>query len=161
MKHKKRLLGRMLGVSPKKIKFQQEALAEVQKAITRSDMRGLLAVHKIEVQRPSQQSRTGARQRRRQKRKGLQKGHGSRKKGPRARVSKKDRWKARVRALRAFLKSLREKGALTPQNYRLLYTKSKGGYFRNLRHLKLYLQEQQLTQKTIKTTPEGKKNETA
>ncbi len=142
MKHKKRLVGKMLGVSPQKVKFYPEALTDIQKAITRSDMRGLLAVKKIVVDQGQGHSRGKARLLALQKRKGRRKGSGSRKSNPHARLPKKDRWKFRVRVQRNFLRLLRSKNIITPQQCRNFYLRSKGGYFRNLRHLKLYLQEQ-------------------
>ena len=53
----------------------------------------------------------------------------------------------RVRAQRTFLKDLRSGGLLSSRNYRVLYAKSKGGYFRNKRHIKLYIDEQNLLEK--------------
>lgn len=144
MKQKKRLIADILNVSPKKIKFAPEALADIQKAITRADMRGLLAVKKI-VERPiSGHSRSRARKLLRQKRKGRRKGRGTRKGPAFSQLTKKDRWKTRIRVQRRFLRELRFKKLLDSHTYRELYAKSKGGYFRNLRHLKLYLEEQQI-----------------
>ena len=51
----------------------------------------------------------------------------------------------KIRTLRTFLKLLREKEVLNATNYRKLYQKSKGGYFRNKRHMKLYIEENKLT----------------
>ena len=47
MKSKKRLAGDILNVSPSKIIFAVDALEEIKKAITRADIRGLIAVKKI------------------------------------------------------------------------------------------------------------------
>jgi ribosomal protein L19E len=46
-----------------------------------------------------------------------------------------------VRVQRAFLRLLSEKNIITRKAFRELYLKSKGGYFRSRRHIKLYLQE--------------------
>ena len=147
MKQKKRLVADILNVSPKKVKFMPEALADVQKAITRGDMRGLLAVKKIVERQTSGHSRARARKLLQQKRKGRRKGRGTRKGPAFSRLTKKDRWKTRIRVQRRFLSHLRDKLLLDAPAYRQLYTKSKGGYFRNLRHLKLYIGEQQLITK--------------
>jgi len=144
MKQKKKLAAKILKTSYQKIKFRGDALDEIRKAITRSDMRGLIAVNKITESGDNHQSRGRARKISAQKRKGRQKGRGSQKGRKNAEVTKKDRWMSKIRVQREFLKELREKQLLSTQNYRLLYLKSKGGYFRNKRHIKLYITEQHL-----------------
>lgn len=149
MIHKKKLAAKILGVSYQKVRFADGALDEVQKAITRSDMRGLIAVGKIFVDQANYHSRSGARENALQKRKGRQQGRGSRKGGKYSVVTRKDFWIARVRLQRRFLFELREKGLLSVENYRRLRDKVKGGYFRNLRHIKLYLTEYNLITKKV------------
>ncbi len=144
MKSKKRLAASILKTSPKKVKFVHEALEEIKKAITRSDIRGLLAVKKIILSKKNQQSRVRARKIAVQKRKGRQKGTGTKKGKKNSIVSRKEKWMAKVRVQRLFLKELREKKLITTSNYRMLYSKVKGGFFRNKRHIKLYLTEYHL-----------------
>lgn len=141
MRQKKRLAAEILKTSPKNVVFAQDALGDVQKAITRSDIRGLIAVGKIQKKNKSEHSRVRARKIARQKRKGRRKGKGSRKGGMYAVVSSKKQWVTRIRVQREFLKQLRDKRLLTSEQYHSLYVKSKGGFFRNRRHLKLYLTE--------------------
>ncbi|MBT3814112.1 50S ribosomal protein L19e [Candidatus Woesearchaeota archaeon] len=144
MKSKKRLAGEILKVSPKKISFVADALEDIKKAITRSDLRGLIAIKKIVKSRKNQQSRARARKIATQKRKGRQKGQGSKKGAKHATVTKKEKWMAKVRIQRRLLKELRDKKLISTGNYRLLYRKVKGGFFRNKRHIKLYLTEYHL-----------------
>ena len=47
MKSKKRLAAEILKTSQTKIKFVREALEDIKKAITRSDIRGLIAIKQI------------------------------------------------------------------------------------------------------------------
>lgn len=147
MKAKKQLIAKILKTSPKKVKISQDALEDVKKAITRSDMRGLLAVGKITKKPTSQQSRARARKIASQKAKGRRKGKGSRKGTSKAMITKKEQWMKKIRVQREFLKLLREKKLLSVGDYRKLYAKSKGGYFRNKRHIKLYLTEQGMISK--------------
>ncbi|MDP3698117.1 MAG: 50S ribosomal protein L19e [Nanoarchaeota archaeon] len=144
MNNKKKLAAKILNVSPKKVVFSPEALDDIQKAITRSDMRGLIAVGKISKAKVNQHSRGGARKIAEQKGKGRQRGKGSRKGSKHSIVTRKEKWIVRVRAQRELLKELRDKNLLSTSNYRLLYSKSKGGYFRNRRHIKLYITEHHL-----------------
>ena len=144
MNHKKKLAAKILKISPKKVRFAADALEDIQKAITRSDMRGLIAVGKIFVANQNQHSRAGARRVAAQKRKGRRRGKGSRKGSKHSVVTRKDKWISRIRAQRNLLKELRDKKLLSTQNYQMLYTKCKGGYFRNRRHIKLYIKEHHL-----------------
>ena len=147
MKSKKRLAAEILKTSPRKIKFADDALGEVAKAITRADIRGLIAVGKISAKKEPFRSRAGARHRKQQRRKGRQSGKGSKKGSQFSIVSGKEKWISRIRVQRTFLKELRDKELLSPKNYHALYAKSRGGYFRNKRHIKLYLTEHGLIEK--------------
>ena len=147
MRSKKILAAKILKISPKKVKFLADALEDIKKAITRSDLRGLIAVKKIVKTRANEQSRSRARKIATQKSKGRQKGKGAKKGAKYSRVTKKDRWMAKVRVQRTFLKELKEKKLVTTKNYQMLYRKVKGGYFRNKRHIKLYLTEYHLIEK--------------
>ncbi len=144
MKSKKRLAGDILNVSPSKIIFAVDALEEIKKAITRADIRGLIAVKKITKNKSNHQSRARARKSLIQKRKGRQSGQGHKKGAKHSTITKKEKWMIKVRAQRDFIKDLREKKLVTLTNYRSLYRKVKGGYFRNRRHIKLYLTEHKL-----------------
>ncbi len=147
MRSKKILAGKLMKVSPKKVKFATDALEDIKKAITRSDLRGLIAVKKIVKDKSNEQSRSRARKTQSQKRKGRQKGKGSKKGSKHSIVSKKEKWMSKVRVQRSFLKELKKSGLVSSKNYQLLYTKVKGGFFRNKRHIKLYLADYHLVEK--------------
>ncbi|MBI2573213.1 50S ribosomal protein L19e [Candidatus Woesearchaeota archaeon] len=157
MTSKKRLAAEVLKVGLDKVRIRTDALEDVSKAITRSDIRGLVAVGKIYAATPSLQSRGRARHIAEQKRKGRQKGHGTRKGAAYSRVTRKDRWMARIRTQRVFLRELREKVIITPKTYQALYRKCKGGYFRNRRHIKLYITERSLALQKKQETSEKQK----
>lgn len=144
MRQKKALAAKILKTSKNKIRFAADALADIKKAITRSDLRGLIAIKKVTVDKSNFHSRARARKIASQKKKGRRKGAGKKKGTKFSRLPRKDRWMSRVRVQRRFLKELKEKGLLSSHNYRLLYAKSKGGFFRNKRHVKLYLTEHHL-----------------
>ncbi len=146
MRNKKELAGKVMKTSPYKVKFVAGALGDIKKAITRSDIRGLIAVHKIVKDRTNLHSRAGARKIAAQKKKGRRSGFGSRKGSKNSLVNKKTKWITRIRAQRELLKDLRDKTIIPTQTYQMLCLKCKGGYFRNRRHIKLYLKEQNLVQ---------------
>lgn len=147
MNSKKILAGKLLDISPGKVRFAADALEDLQKAITRADLRGLIAMGKITAAGKNYHSRARARAIRIQKRKGRQRGKGSHKGSQYSLVGRKEQWVTRIRVQREFLQELRQKGLLEKKNYRQLYLMSKGGYFRNKRHIKLYLTEHHLLRK--------------
>ena len=150
MNPRKILAARILKTSPSKVVFREDALAEIKEAITRSDLRGLIAVGKVGIRKTNQQSRGRARKVAAQKAKGRQKGRGSKKGSATSIVSRKQKWMCKVRVQRKFLRLLREKGVLSATDYRVLYLKSKGGFFRNKRHIKLYIEENKLAKQVEK-----------
>ena len=142
MNPRKQLAAKILKTSPYKVSFDTSALKEIKEAITRSDIRGLIAIGKIKKKKSNEQSFARARKNKLLKRKGRQKGRGSKKGTAFSIVSRKEAWMLKVRVQKKFLKDLRSRGIILASAYRTLYNKSKGGYFRNKRHIKLYVAEQ-------------------
>ncbi len=122
-------------------------LEDIRKAVTRYDVRKLIDEGAINKKTTSYHSRFWARQHKAQKRKSRQKGQGSRKGKPNARNNTKKMWMATVRLQRKLIHKLTDTGKISSQEGRVLYLKSKGGFFRSLHHLKVYIQEQNLVHK--------------
>ncbi|MFT4325879.1 MAG: 50S ribosomal protein L19e [Candidatus Woesearchaeota archaeon] len=139
---KKKIAAKVLKCSPKRVKFDPAGLEDIQEAITRGDIRNLVGSKIVVKEQKRNNSRSRARKTLEQKRKGRRKNPGSRKGKHGARVSSKQTWMIKVRLQRAFIKELKDKGHIDGPTYRNLYAKVKGGYFRNKRHIKLYLDEQ-------------------
>ena len=74
-----------------------------------------------------------------QKAKGRRRGHGSRKGAKYARLPRKRRWIMTIRAIRAYLKELRDKGLIDRHTYRIYYRRAKGGEFKSKAHLRSHL----------------------
>ncbi len=144
LKIQKRLAAYILKCSPKRIAFDKERLDEIKESITKADIKSLIKDKAI-IRTPVKGiSRVRAKKRKLQKRKGRQKGAGSRKGKRTARLSKKDKRISTIRIQRDFLKNLREKGVISRNIYQNLYRKSKGGFFRSKRHIKMYIEENRL-----------------
>lgn len=143
----KRLAAAVSNCSEKRIKFDTERLDEIKEAIIKADIRSLIKDKAIIVKKKKSQSRSGARYIKKQKRKGRQKGYGSRKGKKGARQKKKKTWINKVRLQRNFISMLRTKKIITKPVYRELYLKVKGGFFRSKRHIKLYIEENDLAVK--------------
>ena len=56
-------------------------------------------------------------------------------------------WMTKIRVQRSFMKELKSKKIISETVFKDLYRKSKGGFFRSKRHIKIYLQEHNLANK--------------
>lgn len=147
MNLQKRLAAQVMKCSPYRVHFEPDKTQEISQAITKADIYTLIkkgAIQKIQKQGISQ-SRT--RHIKKQKRKGRQQGQGSRKGKHTARLPDKDVWIATIRLQRQLIKKLKNKKLMTTKIYQTLYAKTKGGFFRNVRHLKIYINERNLITK--------------
>lgn len=147
MNLQKRLAARVLKCSPKRVIFDTSKLKEIKEAITKDDIRKLTNQGTITEKQKQGIAQFRTRQKKKQKRKGRQQGYGSRKGKQNARLPEKQAWIHTARLQRALLKKLRDKQAITTQDYRILYLKSKGGFFRSEHHLKVYIKEQEIIKK--------------
>jgi large subunit ribosomal protein L19e len=146
LKTQKRIAAKVLKCSPKRVVLDQASSQDIKEAITRADIKNLVSSNLIVKLQKKNNSRSRIRKNMIQKRKGRRSGPGSRKGKHGARVSSKGLWMIKVRLQRSFIKELKDKTLIEATTYRNLYSKVKGGYFRNKRHIKLYLEEQSLFQ---------------
>jgi len=141
LKVQKRLAAQVLNCGPDRVVFDNDRLEDIKQAITKRDLKLLIGDGAISKKPGNFTSKVNARKLAMQKRKGRRKGEGTKKGKFGARFKPKQTWMRLVRVQRAFIKLLLEKGIITRLAYRELYLKSKGGYFRSKRHIKLYLEE--------------------
>ena len=146
-KIQKRLAAEILKCSKKKVTFDKDRLSDIKEAITKADIKSLIGNKAISKKAGNYVSRARARVQLRQKRKGRRRGQGSRKGKRTSRLSKKEKWIKTVRAQRDLLKELRNKEIISKSDYQRLYRKSKGGFFRSRRHIKMYIEEHNLAKK--------------
>ncbi len=140
----KRLASVVLKCSPKRVHLTPERAADIKEAITKSDIRGLVAEGVISEVQKKGVSRVRAKHKADQRRKGLQRGPGKRKGKKTAIVPRKEAWMAKVRTQRIFLKELRANGVVDQASFKSLYRKTGGGFFRNKRHIKIFMNEHQM-----------------
>ena len=140
----RRLAADVLNCSPKDVRFVESKLKEIKEAITRTDIRVLIEQGIILKSTKSEASRARARENHLQKVKGNRKGQGSRKGTQNARESSKEVWMNKVRSQRKLIREMKEKNLISNESFRDLYLKVKGGFFRNKRHIKLYVGEKEL-----------------
>jgi len=144
LKLQKRLSASVLKCSKKRISFHSDNLEDIKEAITKADIKNLVRKNIIKRKPIKGTSKSKSRPKKVQKKKGLQKGHGSRKGKANARLSDKRKWINKIRAQKRFLKKLRDGKLIDTKIYRELYLKSKGGYFRSVNHIKFYIDEGKL-----------------
>jgi len=137
----RRLAAQLLKCGERKVTLSPMHLEEIKEAITKADIRVLINNGIITRKRAMNTSRFWAKMNKDQKIHGRRKGSGSRKGKKTARSNPKRAWMNKIRLQREYLQSLRDKGVLTKAVFHEMYAKSKGGYFRSRRHMKLYLGE--------------------
>lgn len=144
LKTQKRIAAKVLKCSPKRVVFDGASVSDIKEAITKADVRNFVGSKVIAKAKKSSISRSRIRKAIVQKRKGRKNGPGSKKGKHGARLSSKKSWITKVRSQRDFIKELKEKKVISMETYRSLYSKVKGGYFRNKRHIKIFLEESNL-----------------
>jgi large subunit ribosomal protein L19e len=133
LKSKRRLAASVLGVGTDRIIFDVEYSDLIQDAITRSTIRGLVGFGAIKVAPEKGVSRGRFRERSRKLKRG--RGAGSTEGAAFARNPRKDRWIAKVRALRWRLKVAKDREEISQGAYKKLYKQVKGGQVRGVKHL--------------------------
>ena len=146
----KTLASKIFKGSSKRVKFEPEVLDEIKEGLTKDDVRGMISRGLITLKKKKGISRVRANKKAKQRAKGLRKGPGKRKGTKNARTPDKKIWIIKIRLQRMFLKELYDKQYLTAKVYRNLYNKAKGGFFRSKRHIKLYIEDNNLTQEVKK-----------
>ncbi len=138
----KRLAAEVLGVGESRIWIDPSRVEDVEAAITKEDIRRLIKEGVIKVKPKKGNSRARWKERHEQRKKGRRRGPGHRKGDKTARTPKKEQWMNRIRKIRKFLRYLRDHGIISRRDYRRLYMLAKGGMFKSLSHLKMYMKEQ-------------------
>ena len=147
IRNKKQLVADIMKVGKKRVRLDPSQLDEISKAITKADIRSLIAAKKITIKPIIGNSKFRSRKIKLQKSKGRRKGKGSRKGKKTSRLTRKRAWISKVRAQRAFIKKLKEKNLITKPVHRDIYKKIMSNAFRNTRLIKIYLGENKLIKK--------------
>ncbi|GAB3673649.1 50S ribosomal protein L19e [Halopiger thermotolerans] len=137
----KRLAADVLDVGENRVWLDPDAQADIAEAITRDEIRELVDEGHIQAEDAKGNSRGRARERNEKRSYGHQKGPGKRRGKKGARQNEKEEWESKIRAQRRKLRELRDKGELTPTQYRELYKKAGGGEFRSVRYLLNYIDD--------------------
>jgi large subunit ribosomal protein L19e len=143
----KKIAAKILGVGVNRVWIDPDVEEDLSLALTREDVRKLIADRIIRKKPIVGVSRGRARLIRNQKKRGQRRGHGSRKGKQGARQPSKDLWMAKIRSQRRYLRGLRDNELITPAQYRQLYAKAKGNLYRNVGHLRNTIHEAGMVKK--------------
>jgi large subunit ribosomal protein L19e len=126
LKSQRRLAAKILKVGQNRVWIDPDNLDEVETAITREEIRKL--IHEKTIKRKPEKgvSRARARVFHMKRKKGLRKGPGRRSK---SRISKKEAWMSKIRALRRRLRELKQSRIITENTYRQFYRMAGAGIF--------------------------------
>ncbi|MBX5321023.1 MAG: 50S ribosomal protein L19e [Candidatus Bathyarchaeota archaeon] len=142
LKSQRRLAAQILKIGQERIWIDPNRVDDVEAAITREEIRKLIHEGVIKPLKEKGVSRARARLAHEKKKKGLRRGSGSRSGAGKARISKKEAWMKRVRALRKRLRELKDSKIITESIYRELYSMVKSGRFESItdmeRHIKAH-----------------------
>jgi large subunit ribosomal protein L19e len=141
------LAAQILKVGQNRVWIDPERIDDAEAAITREEIRKL--IHEGTVKQLPERgiSRARARILHQKKKKGLRSGPGSRTGSPRARISKKEAWTSKIRALRKRLRKLKTNKIVTESTYRKMYTMASSGRFESVAGLERYLKSHELWRK--------------
>lgn len=135
------LSARLLKCGVNRVWMNPDQLSDISLALTADDVKKLIADGTIKKKQKLGTSRGRARIREEKIKRNQMKGAGNRKGPKKAGNPRKQQWMNRIRPQRRYLKALRDKGMLDKSDYRKVYLKAKGGYYRSVSYLRNQLEE--------------------
>jgi len=139
LKSQRRIAAEILKVGENRVWIDPNRIEDVEAAITREELRKLIHERAIRPISKRGVSRARARLLHEKKKEGLRQGPGSRSGSPAARVSRKEMWMKKIRALRKKLRELRDNHSITERVYRQLYIMAGSDSFRSVAELERYI----------------------
>lgn len=147
LKNQRRLASQLLKIGQNRVWIDPERMEDVEASMTREEIKKL--VHEGVIKAPQKKgiSRGRARIIHQKKKKKRRSGHGSKTGSSRAKISKKEAWMTRIRALRRRLRELKVNKTITENAYRKLYKMASSGRFESVGDLERYLKTHDLWRK--------------
>jgi len=138
LKSQRRLAAQLLKVGANRVWIDPNRIEDVEVAITRSEIRKLIHESVIRQLPASGVSRARARDLHEKKKKGLRRGPGTKEGSSRAKITKKDAWMLRIRALRRKMKEWKATRTIAEDSYRHLYAVAGSGAFGSIADMERY-----------------------
>jgi large subunit ribosomal protein L19e len=147
LKSQRRLAAQILKIGQNRVWIDPERIEDAEGAITREEVRKLVHEGTIKSRPEKGISRGRGRILHLKKKKGRRSGMGSRTGSPHARISKKEAWMSKIRALRKRLRLLKAKKIIPEGEYGKLYRMAGSGRFESNADLERYLKAHELWRK--------------
>lgn len=147
LKSQRRLAAQILKVGQERVWIDPKRIEDVEAAITREEIRKLIHEGVIKPLKEKGVSRARTRVIHEKKKKGLRRGPGCRSGAGRAKISKKEAWMNRVRALKKRLRELKSRKIVAESAYRKLYSMVKSGSFTSVADMERYIKAHDLWRK--------------
>jgi large subunit ribosomal protein L19e len=147
LKSQRRLAAEILQIGQNRVWIDSERIEDVEAAMTREEIKKL--IHEGIIKRLPEKgiSRARARIVHEKKKKRRRSGPGSRSGSARAKISKKEAWMSKIRALRKRLRELKANKIVAESTYRKLYKMASSGRFVSVGDLERYLKAHELWRK--------------
>lgn len=142
LKNQRRMAAEILDCGENRVWIDPNRAEDLADAITRADIRTAIESGTIKAQPKAGISKGRTRYNTAQRKKGRQRGPGSRKGRAGARTPTKRDWIQTIRPIRAELRGLRDSGKISKSIYREFYMKAKGGVFKSRNHLLTHLKNE-------------------
>jgi len=147
LKNQRRLAAQLLKAGTNRVWIDPNRIEDVEVAITRAEIKKLIHEGAIKQLPAKGVSRTRARVMHEKKKEGLRRGPGTRKGTSRAKITKKESWMLRIRALRKRLREWRANRVISEDAYRRLYMAAGGGRFGSVADMERYAKTQGMWRK--------------
>jgi large subunit ribosomal protein L19e len=147
LKSQRRLASQILKIGQNRVWIDPERIDDVETAITREEIKKLIHEGVIKSLPEIGVSRARARILHEKKKKGRRRGPGSITGAAHAKISRKEAWMSKIRALRKRLRQLKANKIVAESNYRKLYTMASSGRFASVADLERYLKAHELWRK--------------
>jgi large subunit ribosomal protein L19e len=138
LKNQRRLAASLLKVGGNRVWIDPDRTEDVEIAITRTEIRKLIHEGVIKQLPAKGVSRARARLLHEKKKKGLRRGPGTKEGSSRAKITRKDAWMSRIRALRKKLRGWKTNRLIAEDNYRQLYRVAGSGAFSSVADMERY-----------------------
>jgi large subunit ribosomal protein L19e len=143
----RRLAAQILKVGQGRVWIDPNSIDIVEAVITREEIRKLIHEGIIKSLPKKGVSRVRARVLHAKRKKGLRKGAGQRSGSARAKISKKEAWMSKIRALRKKLREWKNSRAIAESAYRELYDMAGSGVFESTVEMERYAKTKGLWRK--------------
>lgn len=147
LKNQRRLASQVLKIGQNRVWIDPERTEDTEVAMTREEIRKLIHEGAIKSRPEVGVSRGRARVLHAKKKRGRRRGPGSKSGAAHAKISRKEAWMSKIRALRKRLRELRTRKIVTSDTYRQIYIMASSGRFESVAEMDRYIKSHELWRK--------------